>query len=554
MIGVISKESEKETVREFFELFKVPWEFYTEDRYYSVVISTLEALRGVDSTFVVIYNSKKIKFDIENGVNITSLPESSVQLKYRGYQFPIYGNISSFDTSINTVTRLEASTGQVVGIEINKDDGKIIRIGFDLFQEINFLLTSGQSVNFAHIPTLDMHISILREWILEFGLPLVEIPPIPAGYNFSCCLTHDIDFAGIRMHKFDLTILGFLYRASFDSLLHALKGKISWTKLYENWKAVLLLPSVYAGLAKDFWMQFNSYTEVEENFPSTFFIIPFKNHAGISNGNSKHARRAARYDVSDVREEIQDLLSKGCEIGVHGIDAWHATENGRKEFERIHEAIETSEIGIRMHWLYFDDESPKFLEDAGFFYDSSVGYNDAIGYRGGTTQVYRPIGSKKLLELQLNVQDTALFFPDRMALSEEEAWPLIDTLLDNAERYGGVLTINWHDRSLAPERLWGNFYIKILENLKKSKVWIDKAFQVVRWFDKRRSVLFEEVCFLEDRVKLHIVSKNDGDVPDLVLRIYLPKTGKVIDTNFSSLKEQHVDTHSTNFINAEIPI
>ncbi|MGO9138295.1 MAG: hypothetical protein ACLQBC_11580 [Syntrophales bacterium] len=554
MIGVISKESEKEIVREFFELFKVPWEFYDEDRHYSVVISTLESLKAADATLVVLYNSEKIKFDIDNGININTLPKGNVQLAYGGHQFPIYGNISSLDTSIDTVTRLEASTGPVVGIEINKDDSKIIRIGFDLFQEINFLLTSGQSVSFSHIPTLDLHISMLREWILEFGLPLVEIPPVPAGYNFSCCLTHDIDFTGIRMHKFDHTLLGFLYRASFGSLLHALKGEISWSKLCENWKAVFLLPAVYTGLAKDFWMQFNSYTEVEEDFPSTFFIIPFKNHAGINNGNPKHAIRAARYDVSDVKEEIQYLLSHGREIGVHGIDAWYDAEKGRKEFARIHEATEISEIGIRMHWLYFNNESPKYLEDAGFFYDSSVGYNDAIGYRGGTTQVYRPIGLKKLLELPLNVQDTALFFPDRMALSEEKAWPMIDALLENAERYGGVLTINWHDRSMVPERLWGDFYIKILENLKKSRVWIDKASHVVRWFNKRRSVLFEEVCFLQDSLKFHIVSKGDSDVPDLVLRVYLPKTGKVIDTNFSSLKEEHVDAYSTNFVNVQIPI
>lgn len=538
MIGVISKESEKEIVEEFFELFKVPWEFYSEGRYYSVVISTLETLRGLDSTFVILYNSKKTKFDIENGVDIITIPKSNVLLKYREYKFPIYGDISRFNASINTVTKLEATTGQVVGIEIKKDDGRIIRIGFDLFQEINFLLTSGQPVSFSHIPTLDVHISILRKWILEFGLPLVEIPPIPAGYNFSCCLTHDIDFAGIRMHKFDHTVLGFLYRASFGSLLDALEGKISWVKLYENWKAVFLLPAVYAGLVKDFWMQFNSYTEIED-FPSTFFIIPFKNHAGISNGNPNHARRAARYDVTDVKEEIQDLLSHGCEIGVHGIDAWHDTEKGRKEFERIHEATEKSEIGIRMHWLYFNDQSPNLLEESGFLYDSSIGYNNAVGYRAGTTQVFRPIGLKRLVELQLNIQDTALFYPDRMALSEEKAWPLINDLLENTKQFGGVLTINWHDRSLAPERLWGNFYIEFLDTLKKSKVWIDTASMVIRWFDKRRSCSFKEVHLTHDEIKLNIACKDDDDIPDLLLRVHTPKTGEVKDINLKSVIREH---------------
>ena len=41
-----------------------------------------------------------------------------------------------------------------------------------------------------------------------------------------------------------------------------------------------------------------------------------------------------------------------------------------------------------MHWLYFGDDSPKTLEAAGFDYDSTCGYNDAVGYRAGTSQVF----------------------------------------------------------------------------------------------------------------------------------------------------------------------
>ncbi len=183
-----------------------------------------------------------------------------------------------------------------------------------------------------------------------------------------------------------------------------------------------------------------------------------------------------------------------------------------------------------------------------------LGIMDAVGYWAGTAQVYRPIGVKKLLELPLNVQDTALFFPDRMGLNEKDAWELINTLLDNADKYGGVLTINWHDRSLAPERLWGDTYIRLVEHLRKTNAWIDTASQVVRWFDKRRSVVFKDVCFLQDSVKLHIVGKNDDDVPHLMVRIHEPKTEALNDTDSGGVKEMYHDIHFADVLNTEIPL
>ena len=38
MIGVIADSAEQNVVREFFELFKTPWEFYRRDRQYDVLL------------------------------------------------------------------------------------------------------------------------------------------------------------------------------------------------------------------------------------------------------------------------------------------------------------------------------------------------------------------------------------------------------------------------------------------------------------------------------------------------------------------------------------
>ena len=59
----------------------------------------------------------------------------------------------------------------------------------------------------------------------------------PAGYRFAVCLTHDVDFAGIRYHGLDHTLLGFLYRATLGSLARLARGRLSLARCVESWRA-----------------------------------------------------------------------------------------------------------------------------------------------------------------------------------------------------------------------------------------------------------------------------------------------------------------------------
>lgn len=520
MIGVISKKSEEEIVREFFQLFKVPWEFYTSNRSYDVVLSTRNEIPALNAKLLLLYTSETGRFDSDKGIT-TGFHFRNLTLECDDIEFPIYGNILTFEAVCEPLIRVRG-TNEAAEIEIDTQETKILRIGFDLFQEIHFLLSSGQPVEYAHIPTLEIHISILRNLILDSAIPLIEIPPVPAGYDFITCLTHDVDFVGICNHRFDHTMFGFIYRALFGSLIGVLKGKTSWDKVVKNWKAVLLLPAVYLGIVRDFWLQFDRYMEIEKDLGSTFFLIPFKNRAGNNSSCPATKQRAARYDITDVKPEVQWLLSCGSEIGLHGIDAWQDSQKAHEEFNRISHVIGESNIGVRMHWLYFCNDSPQILENAGFSYDSTFGYNDAVGYRGGTTQVFRPSGAKKLLELPLHIQDTALFYPKRMDLTETKALTLVNELLTNATMYGGVLTINWHQRSMGPERLWGDFYIRLLENLKARNVWFSTASDAVEWFNKRRAVSFQDAEFNRNTTKLRLDRYKPDHLPGLLVRIYEP--------------------------------
>jgi hypothetical protein len=173
-----------------------------------------------------------------------------------------------------------------------------------------------------------------------------------------------------------------------------------------------------------------------------------------------------------------------------------------------------------MHWLYYDQRSPLALEQAGAAYDSTVGYNGAVGYRAGTTQVYKPLGVTQLLELPLHVMDTALFYPSHLALSPPQAKLLLGPMLENAGRFGGIFTVNWHDRSLAPERLWGEFYRDMIQELKSRGAWFATAGQATSWFRNRRAAGFRTDPLEPRTVRVKLSVDNCANLPELRLRVH----------------------------------
>jgi hypothetical protein len=493
VIGVLCKPGQAAAVEELFELFKTPWEFYAPGRVYAVVVTTADDVPQVEARLVVVYGAETKSTD----VRLQTAPGSRLAgqcVEYRGTRLPIYGEVLSF-AGRGTPILFLGSPAAAAAVSVDEGGQTTIRVGYDVFEELRALTSAGQPVEHAAVPTLDLHIAMLRAWIVDARVPLLEIPPAPARGGFFACLTHDIDFVGIRRHRLDHTMWGFLYRSTVVAVLNVLRGRLSVVRLFKTWRAVASLPFVYLGWAKDFWAPFEWYLEVECDLPATYYLIPFKQRAGDRVAGRHAARRATAYDVTDadLQKWVAVLLESGCEVGVHGIDAWHSVEKGREELARVAAATHQSQVGIRMHWLLRDASTAAVLEQAGYAYDATSGYNDTIGYRAGTTQVFRPLEVKALLELPLHVQDGALFYPQRLDLSEAQAETRCDQLIEGAQLRHGVLTILWHDRSHGPERFWGDFYVGLVQRLKAAGAVFATAGQVVAWFRHRRDVRFDTI-------------------------------------------------------------
>jgi len=550
MIGIQVDPTERRAACEFFELFKTPWEFCRENREYDVLLVTTDSGHHVNARLKVIYRGQRSSWDEQfDNLTIRDCADGSI-VEYEGNPLPLYTSSCRFrDRGDNVLS--DRVTKQCAAFTERSGSRAVARIGYNLFSEIERLLNDGQPIENAASPAFELHIEILRKLIISSGLELAEIPPVPEGFRFIACLTHDVDHPSLRAHKWDHTFFGFLFRALVGSCKRFIAGQLSLRAVFVNWLAALKAPLVCLGLAKDFWLEFATrYRKLERGLRSTYFVLPFKGIPGQTRIGVAPAFRASGYGAQEIAKTIQELVSANAEIGLHGIDAWADSARGKEELKEIGRLTGANETGVRMHWLYYDRESPQLLEQAGASYDSTVGYNETVGYRAGTTQVYKPFGTERLLELPLHVMDTALFYPTRMELSHKQARARIEEMYETVEQYGGVLTVNWHDRSVLPERLWTEVYSDMISQMKNRGAWFATASEAVAWFRKRRSAKFEIDEATGQIVKISTAAGDRRDIPGLQVRCHSQnsrpeaqqlarKSGKSI-----SIVEEHTDPAS----------
>ena len=523
MIGVVGPAGSKDVVCEFFELFKTPWEFWRPDADYDVVIHADATAPPPPAPLVIVYGAEATAFDRQHG-RLPGRLRLAPTLRHGQQRIPIYGRCVTIPSSGGAAPVVLADTDEAVAQVFRDGACTRVRVGYELFHEVAYLLTTGQTPVNAAVPTLDAHIAFLRSCILDSGLPVVEIPPTPPGHPFVVCLTHDVDHPAIRLHWFDHTMLGFLHRAVVGSLVGLCTGRTRPAAVRRNLVAALTLPLVHLGLMKDFWGTFDRYLEIERGLGSTFFVIPVRRQPGRTVSGKAPWMRASSYGAADIAPKLSGIHAAGAEIGVHGIDAWIDAASGTDERSRVSCVTGTPADGVRMHWLYWDEGAPRRLEDAGFGYDSTFGYNETVGFRAGTLQAFRPIGARHLLEVPLTIMDTALFYPSRGNLAPEQAKSVVRALAECAEYHGGVLTINWHDRSLEPERLWGGFYEDLLQDLKRRAPWFATMSEAAAWFRLRRSARFEPVAHDPEATRVTLAADRAAGLPGLTLRVHRSRT------------------------------
>jgi peptidoglycan/xylan/chitin deacetylase (PgdA/CDA1 family) len=314
-------------------------------------------------------------------------------------------------------------------------------------------------------------------------------PEWPQGKSFAACLTHDVDDVSAYSFKQALRAL----RSPFNGLSDSVRKTERFERLVKN-----TIKSAFWGFRKDPFHCYERWLNIEKKFKakSTFFFWP-----GWSNVQ-KHHYTDCNYEMQDkilfdgqkcnVAEMMQEIHRQGWEIGLH--PSWYAF-NDVDELKRQRGALESAADcaihSVRQHYLHYDIRStPRAHTEAGFKYDSTLGFNDNIGFRFGTCYPWNLYDLKAaeqlpIVEIPLIIQDVAMLSPKKgLRLNLEMALNYMVLLADRVKDVGGVLTLLWHTNEIINLE-YLRVYKKSLEYLKKQNCWMTTVREVGDWWTKR---------------------------------------------------------------------
>src|SRR5258705_12344505 len=120
MIGVVTRAEERDIAREFFELFKTPWEFSRANGRYEVVVDDGSDITPHPAKLVLIYGGQPTAFD-HRRKSIVGPQRRNTTLSYNGDRIPVYGSCVTFPSDGATPRLALEDSGESV-ISVTRAD------------------------------------------------------------------------------------------------------------------------------------------------------------------------------------------------------------------------------------------------------------------------------------------------------------------------------------------------------------------------------------------------------------------------------------------------
>jgi hypothetical protein len=295
--------------------------------------------------------------------------------------------------------------------------------------------------------------------------PLVSEYLIENGYNvnypedkpFAVCLTHDIDVVYTSVSEKAVSAVRHLQKGSPSGFMRSLSQMRSRRSPRWNFKDIMALEEIYDAKSSFY---FKAETEGERDY---------------------------EYCIEDFSSVLGDIIDHECEVGLHG---GHTTYTNPEEMKskktRLEKILNKKVTGYRNHFLRFKvPETWEYLHEAGFVYDTTLGYVDHIGFRSGMCHPFNPFNLKTgkpigILEIPLIIMDSTL--DKYMKIDARSAWEMLKKLIDTVSQNKGVLTLLWHNTYIIGDKR--NFYEKILQYCAGKNAWMTSGEEIIAWWKK----------------------------------------------------------------------
>lgn len=309
----------------------------------------------------------------------------------------------------------------------------------DLDDHQRFPATSSHAFKHGYLerPLVDEWLQILGQ-VVKRNWPTLEL----RTHVFGVSLSHDVDEPS---------------RYAFCSPLRFVKAMAGDALRYRNFNSALKAP----------WARLRSKNKLHHADPANTFewIMDVSEQYGLKSafyficGRTDRSKDAS-YEPEHlaIRGLMKRIHARGHEIGLHpSYGTFKHSSSLIKEAERLRkicaeEGIAQLNWGGRMHYLRW--ETPTTLqgwEEAGFTYETTLGYADLPGFRCGTCFEYPafdPVAGRPLrLRIRpLIAMESTVIAKRYLGLGTGEgAFRKFSNLIEACRAVGGNFTLLWHN-------------------------------------------------------------------------------------------------------------
>ena len=343
-----------------------------------------------------------------------------------------------------------------------------------------------------------------QPWVLRYSEILREklckarefatlgIPMWPDHKKYAIVLSHDVD-APISYLDTDfrkLWLKKLIREHRYIELPRAFVGFIDIA--FKKFRKIVPMPKNDPNFAFEAWVEFQTKLQSK----SAFYVAPITS-AGLYSDD-----RDVNYCFNrpEMISAMMKVIDAGWEIGLHpSINAWRKPERFLEEKKLLQSCLGSYEItGVRHHFWALDDYIPertiRLHVEAGFKYDSSLGLNDAAGFRRGVAFPFQPFDKEtskplEILEVPPTLMDGGVFYSD---VSHQEGVEEIVTHIQNTAQHGGAVVLNWHLEQMNSSRLngAGPALIEALTKVSSdSEIFWASPSEMYQWWTKRRELI-----------------------------------------------------------------
>jgi len=179
------------------------------------------------------------------------------------------------------------------------------------------------------------------------------------------------------------------------------------------------------------------------------------------------------YDVykdEKLQQTLKHLIAEGFEIGLHGsFNSAVCEESLAKEKEILENSINCEITKVRQHWLRYEERVTPYIHNRLFQYDSTLGWNDKMGFRSGCASRYRPYDHANqkafdFFETPQIIMDANMFnySGNNPGIVVKKAVSILE-MLDN---YSNThVSICWHQRTHSIDYGWSGTYERLINTI-----------------------------------------------------------------------------------------